>query len=115
MPPEKPNGDLSHYSVFLKTMEGGRQFTQRFEVYPPRTSFAARGLNQNQPYSFWVSAATAVGEGPESSVASEAPQTPAPARLASFSQVVLAAVREDVALACEAVGRPEPDRSWTIK
>lgn len=46
IPPEFPNGDLTHYSVFMKTMESGRQFTQHFEVYPPNTMFSVRGLNQ---------------------------------------------------------------------
>lgn len=68
---------------------------------------------QNQPYSFWVTAATSAGEGPESSVVSETPQTPVPATVASFSTTVTAAVREEAALECRAVGSPRPVRTWT--
>ena len=46
MPPRRPNGEITHYSVYMKTMESGRQFTQHFEVYPPNTQFSVRGLNQ---------------------------------------------------------------------
>ena len=44
LPPAHRNGELSLYTVYMKTMEGGRQFTQHFEVYPPETSFLVRGL-----------------------------------------------------------------------
>ena len=46
LPPHKLNGEIVHYSVFMKTMENGRQFTQNYEVYPPNSAFSVRGLNQ---------------------------------------------------------------------
>ena len=46
LPPTNANGEIVHYSVFMKTMENGRQFTQNYEVYPPNTAFSVRGLNQ---------------------------------------------------------------------
>ena len=48
--PRAANGRIIMYSVFMKTMESGRQFTQKYEVYPPHNHFSVRGLNQNQPY-----------------------------------------------------------------
>lgn len=48
LPPAEPNGELTHYTVFMRTMEGGRQFNQHFRVYPPDTHFSVRGLNQVQ-------------------------------------------------------------------
>ena len=48
--PRAISGRIVMYSVFMKTMESGRQFTQKYEVYPPRNHFSVRGLNQNQPY-----------------------------------------------------------------
>ena len=48
--PRAANGRVVMYSVFMKTMESGRQFTQKYEVYPPHNHFSVRGLNQNQPY-----------------------------------------------------------------
>ncbi len=70
-------------------------------------------IPQNQPYSFWVRASTLAGDGPESEVVSETPQSPAPAALASFSRVVIAAVREEATMECVAVGQPGPNRRWT--
>ncbi len=135
LPPSSPNGRLTRYSVYMRTMEGGRQFTQHFEVAPDQTNFAVRGLNQvkfsyhltktrdcwltiffvlkNQPYSFWVRASTSAGDGPESQIVSETPQTPVAATLASFSRLVIAAVKEEAVLDCVAVGQPKPDRQWS--
>ncbi len=110
--PANPNGQLTQFAVYMKTMEQGRQFTQHFEVYPPETFFLVRGLNQNQPYSFWVRASTLIGYGPESGIVSETPQTPVPATLASFSSRVTRAVKEDVVLECRAVGQPRPVLTW---
>jgi hypothetical protein len=41
---------------------------------------------QNQPYSFWVTASTVLGEGSESTIVAESPQIPVPATIASFSR-----------------------------
>ena len=112
LPPIKPNGQLTHYSVFMKTMESGRQFTQHYETPSTDQAFLVRGLNPNQPYSFWVTASTRAGQGPESTIVAETPNEPSPAAVSSFSRTVLAAVKESVRLECRAVGTPEPTLKW---
>ena len=78
-----------------------------------------RGLNQDQPYTFWVRSATLAGEGPESAFVSEKPRESEgdnlPATIASFSQTVTKAVKESLKLECFAIGHPKPDVNWKFK
>ena len=78
-----------------------------------------RGLNQDQPYTFWVRSATLAGEGPESAFVSEKPRENEgdnlPATIASFSQTVTRAVKESLKLECFAIGHPKPDVNWKFK
>ncbi len=46
LPPFRPNGRLVRYTVYMRTMDGGRQFMQHFERMPAETDFLVRGLNQ---------------------------------------------------------------------
>ena len=55
------------------------------------------------------------GQGPESDIVAETPQTPIPAGIASFSGRVTHAVKEEVILDCRAVGQPKPVLSWKYK
>ena len=70
---------------------------------------------QNQPYSFWVRANTAAGAGPDSSIVGETPHTPVPAKIASFTQTVIKAVKESVDFECKVVGDPKPELTWNFK
>ena len=70
---------------------------------------------QNQPYSFWVTASTVLGEGSESTIVAESPQIPVPATIASFSKRVIQAVKEEAVLKCLTVGQPKPTVIWKIK
>nr|XP_040566824.1 Down syndrome cell adhesion molecule-like protein Dscam2 [Lepeophtheirus salmonis] len=114
LPPLTPNGRIIHHSVFMKTMEEGRQFTQNFEVYPPSTTYTIRGLNQNQPYSFWVTCSTIEGQGLESEIVTETPSLPIPASIASFSQSMFGAINEEIFFPCISIGKPKPSISWTF-
>ncbi len=70
---------------------------------------------QNQPYSFWVTASTMIGEGPESDIVSETPQSPVPAAIATVSQEIIKAVKEEARLECKAIGQPTPRLDWSYK
>ncbi|XP_042207963.1 Down syndrome cell adhesion molecule-like protein Dscam2 isoform X2 [Homarus americanus] len=61
----------------------------------------------------WVTASTRMGEGPASSVAVVKPTHTVAAGVWSVGGNVTAAWKEDVSLACGAVGVPEPDLTWT--
>ena len=46
MPPDKPNGEILGYSLYMKTMELGRQFTQDFPLASHVNYYTMGGLNQ---------------------------------------------------------------------
>ena len=90
LPPSEPRGQVTAYYVHMKTMLGGRQLADRFEVtnapancyrapnfdpqvYPPSLAHPVANLISGQPYSFWVTAATLAGEGPPSPIVTESP------------------------------------------
>ena len=82
---------MTAYYVHMKTMLGGQQLADRFEVhstptydfqaplkhkkqvYPPALEHPVANLISGQPYSFWVTAATLAGEGPPSPIVTESP------------------------------------------
>ena len=83
---------MTAYYVHMKTMLGGQQLADRFEVhttppngslkqpdtkkiqvYPPALDHPVANLLSGQPYSFWVTAATLAGEGPPSPIVTESP------------------------------------------
>ena len=46
LPPEEPNGEILGYSLYMKTMERGRQFTQDFPLASHVHYYTMGGLNQ---------------------------------------------------------------------
>ena len=62
-----------------------------------------------------MTASTLQGEGPESEIVSETPQSPVPASIASFSRQVIHAVNEEVRMECNAIGQPKPTVEWSFK
>ncbi len=62
-----------------------------------------------------MTASTVQGEGIESEIVNETPQTPVPATVASFSRMVIHAIKEDAVLKCLALGQPKPIVEWRMK
>ena len=48
LPPGEPNGEILGYSLYMKTMEKGRQFTQDFSLGPRINYYTMSGLHQVQ-------------------------------------------------------------------
>ena len=48
LPPGEPNGEILGYSLYMKTMEKGRQFTQDFSLGPHINYYTMSGLHQVQ-------------------------------------------------------------------
>ncbi|XP_050548475.1 cell adhesion molecule DSCAM-like [Daktulosphaira vitifoliae] len=78
-------------------------------------SFEASGLTKQEPYEFWVTASTNIGEGQPTKPLIIAPNTRVPAMIASFDDIFTATYREDVKLPCLTVGVPAPEITWKIK
>uniref|UniRef100_A0A1A9ZZV3 Down syndrome cell adhesion molecule n=2 Tax=Glossina TaxID=44049 RepID=A0A1A9ZZV3_GLOPL len=118
LPPRNRNGIITHYTVYSR--EAGRKgpaksYMVRVDENGYPVTYEARGLAENQMYEFWVSASTSVGEGEPTSVVAQATNTRAPARIASFSQVVRKAVGTSLVLECLAVGNPTPRARWLTR
>ncbi|ALC46292.1 Dscam3, partial [Drosophila busckii] len=118
LPPKNRNGIITHYTVYAR--EAGRKGQSkthmvRVDEYGYPVTFEARSLAENQMYEFWVSASTSVGEGEPTSVVAQATNTRAPARIASFGQVVRKAVGTRLVLECLAVGNPTPRARWLTR
>ncbi|XP_059217414.1 cell adhesion molecule Dscam2 [Stomoxys calcitrans] len=118
LPPRNRNGIITHYTVYSR--EAGRKGQAKSHMvrvdesgYP--VTHEARSLAENQMYEFWVSASTSVGEGEPTSVVAQATNTRAPARIASFGQLVRKAVGTSLILECLAVGNPTPRARWLTR
>lgn len=115
LPPKHKNGVIEHYTVYSR--EAGRKGQPknnlvRVDENGNPTRYEARGLLENRTYEFWVSASTSVGEGEPTAVVSQSTNTKAPARIASFSQVIRKSVGSNLILKCLALGNPTPRARW---
>ena len=113
-PPTQPNGIITQYTVYYKSIEDkGPNSLPNFQKIPPKqTNFEALDLDSNIQYEFWVTAATNIGEGQPSKSVFLSPNEKVPAKIASFDGKFVATYREDVKLPCLAVGVPKPQILW---
>uniref|UniRef100_T1IV47 Down syndrome cell adhesion molecule-like protein Dscam2 n=1 Tax=Strigamia maritima TaxID=126957 RepID=T1IV47_STRMM len=127
-PPHKSNGALTKYNVYYKPIED----SQKIDIHTQQTeelqrdaviqssainsqSIVIKGLKKNKKYAFWVTANSAIGESPGSSiVAQTVADNIVPAKAASFDTVIKMPWQENIVLPCTAVGVPSPNRKWTI-
>ncbi|KAK3858057.1 hypothetical protein Pcinc_035719, partial [Petrolisthes cinctipes] len=110
VPPGRPNGRITRYTVHWRT--GGGTTTHTRHVDPQMAHLALHDLSHTT-HQVWVTAATSVGEGPASDTVLVKPSHTVASGVWSLGRNVTAAWGEDVSLACGTVGVPEPDLSWT--
>ncbi|EFN71841.1 Down syndrome cell adhesion molecule [Camponotus floridanus] len=119
LPPLQPNGNVSKYTVYSR--EAGSNNHNAHTMHEPPLSptdtltMELRDLVERKSYEFWVSATTGLGEGERTTVVTQTTNTRAPARVASFSQVLRRAVKSTVTLSCLVVGNPTPRPIWTYR
>lgn len=111
--PVQPNGVIIQYNVYVKSTKDGE--TKSNKIPPYQMSYEAANLDKDQPYEFWVTASTIIGEGQPSKSVVAMPSEKVPAKIASFDETITATFKEDVKLECQAVGVPTPDITWKIK
>ncbi|XP_046991630.1 Down syndrome cell adhesion molecule-like protein Dscam2 isoform X2 [Schistocerca americana] len=111
-PPQYPNGRIQKYKVYVRSLDGISLDKDNFEIPAEQTFYTISHLELHHRYEFWVSAFTAVGEGAGSRHIVQAPASHVPARIASFTQQVIAVLHEDLHLSCHSVGEPAPLRLW---
>lgn len=84
----------------------------RVDEYGKPVMFEARNLEENHMYEFYVSASTSIGEGEPTPMVTQTTNTRAPARIASFSQIIKVGVGKNLILECIAIGNPTPRARW---
>nr|XP_045611137.1 Down syndrome cell adhesion molecule-like protein Dscam2 isoform X3 [Procambarus clarkii] len=115
LPPERPNGIITQYTVYYKEHGKSDVETVQQKLLPSTLSYEATGLKRRDDYVFWVTASTTVGEGEMSQLVHLKLSNKVPAKIASFDDEYVATYKEDVKLMCQAVGLPTPDIRWTIR
>ncbi|KAK7068698.1 hypothetical protein SK128_024054 [Halocaridina rubra] len=115
LPPERPNGIITQYTVYYK--EHGQSDSEAIQqkLLPSQLNYEATGLKRRDNYVFWVTASTTVGEGEMSQAVHLKLSNKVPAKIASFDDEYVATYKEDVKLQCQAVGLPTPDIRWTVR
>ncbi|CAH0714939.1 unnamed protein product, partial [Brenthis ino] len=117
--PKQRNGKLLHYTVYCKpTASNDGPQIHRVDVesdtepYEQTQSLELKGLYEGRQYDVWVTASTAVGEGPESRRVTNTPSQRVVAGVWSLGGAVAVAVRRALPLACRSVGAPPPRTVW---
>lgn len=118
--PNKPNGQITHYTVYNR--EAGRigkhiSYNVRLEdiAHYQGLTYEVRNLHEHQLYEFWVSATTSTGEGETTAIVAQATNSRAPSRIASFSQFLYKPIKSEILLPCLAVGNPTPRTRWIYR
>lgn len=120
LPPEKPNGRITHYNVYAR--EAGRVGKHKTYMVRPDEGQLFKGLmhevhslEEHQLYEFWVSATTTMGEGDATAIISQTTNARASAKIVSFGQMIHKAVQCRVFLPCIAIGNPQPRTLWIYR
>ncbi|CAH0562134.1 unnamed protein product [Brassicogethes aeneus] len=114
--PAKPNGRISHYTIYYR--EAGRvgkhtNYNVRVEDMTSHgLNYEVRNLVEHQLYEFWISATTGIGEGEPTAIIAQATNSRAPSRIASFSQTLHKPDKSKLIMPCFAVGNPTPRTRW---
>ncbi|KAL4716781.1 hypothetical protein ACJJTC_001937, partial [Scirpophaga incertulas] len=106
--PKEPNGRLLNDGP--QTLRIDSQ--QTMEAYEKTQTVELKGLIEGRQYDVWVTASTAVGEGPESRRVTNTPSQRVVAGVSSLGGEVTVAVRNSLLLECKSVGSPPPRTVW---
>lgn len=117
--PRQPNGRLLHYTVYCKptASNDGPQAIRvdvqsTSEAYERSQTVELKGLIEGRQYDVWVTASTAIGEGPESRRVTTTNSPRVVAGVASLGGEITVAVRNSLLLECHSVGIPPPRTVW---
>lgn len=115
LPPRRPNGILTLYTIFIRILEKGQELSiAKTTLSAQNHHFEAKNLKAKETYEAWVTASTKVGAGPSTPVIKLVPSSTVPAAIISFGQIVTVSWRVDVKLSCLFVGDPRSFSDWTV-
>lgn len=116
LPPRRPNGVVTKYTVFVRVLENGQEVKILKDVLLAQNRhYEANDLSSHETYEAWVAASTRIGQGPSTSVVKLVPSASVPASIVSFGQTLSVAWRVDVKLQCLTVGQPKPTFDWRVQ
>lgn len=96
----------------MTVLEGRHEGTHKRILGPFVEMHETQRTQDNATYQFWLTASTKVGEGEKTQVVIVPPNNKVPARIASFSQVIVTPWKENLMLPCRKVGNPPPVTIW---
>ena len=115
LPPRRPNGILTLFTIFIRILEKGQELKIIKTTLPAQNHhYEAKNLNTKETYEAWVTASTKLGSGPSTPVVKLIPTSSVQAAIISFGQIVTVSWRVDVKLPCLFVGHPRPMTEWTV-
>ncbi|XP_076048902.1 cell adhesion molecule Dscam2-like isoform X5 [Oratosquilla oratoria] len=119
LPPANRHGILTHYTLHYRPLNAQQSIkTMDLDVRESdgrswaEVSREVDGLDPRQRYEGWVTAATRIGDGPQSSVVAFTPSSTVSARVVSFGQTVAVVSGQPLSLPCTVVGDPQPVVEW---
>ncbi|KAI4504193.1 hypothetical protein M0802_000664 [Mischocyttarus mexicanus] len=111
LPPRRPNGVLTKYTVFIRVLDQGQ------EVKISKSALSAQslhhevtGLKLRESYEAWVAASTKMGQGTNTPVIKLQPSSTA--AIISFGIPIVVPWRVDINMVCLSVGNPRPTVEW---
>ncbi|CAG5122899.1 unnamed protein product, partial [Candidula unifasciata] len=114
-PPTRPNGVLTKYSLYFNNQSSPEVEDVVIDLPPNVTHYIMGGLSRGGEYAFRASASTVMGEGRTTKYIGSSTLLVAPARIASFSDILTVLWHEDVTLPCITVGKPKPTVQWRVR
>lgn len=115
LPPRRPNGVVTKYTVYVRVLDKGQEVKILKDVLLAQNRYyEATDLKSHETYEAWVTASTRIGQGPSTSVIKLVPSASVPASIISFGQTMSVAWRVDVKLNCVIVGSPKPTFDWRV-
>lgn len=113
LPPRRPNGHITKYTVFLRVLDKGQEVKIiKDTLSAQHHHYEAKDLGSHDAHEAWVTASTRIGQGPSTPVIKLAASPQIPAAIITFGQTLVVAWRVDVRLACLYVGDPKPHTEW---
>lgn len=72
IPPDEPNGVLTKYSVYKRSMDGKQEVDHAKQtISAQHTVYEVKNIQVHIEYQFWITASTRIGEGQSSKVVSQ--------------------------------------------
>ncbi|XP_052752731.1 cell adhesion molecule Dscam2-like isoform X2 [Galleria mellonella] len=117
--PEQPNGEITHYTVYVKPVSSTSS-PQSYRVEPSQETlrqltFPLSGLSTARQYEVFVRAHTAAGEGTPSNRVHASLSSKVVPGVASLGGPISVGVGSSLLLACQCVGTPPPRTVWYHK